>query len=41
MCIRMVTAAGGSIWYRVRMRPDHDYGNGMGRVYMELGPDIV
>ena len=26
---------------RVRMRPDHEHGNGMGRVDMERGPDSV
>ena len=26
---------------RVSMRPDHEHGNGMGRVDMEQGPDIV
>ena len=26
---------------RVRMRPDHKHGNGMGRVDMERGPDSV
>ena len=26
---------------RVRMQPDHEHGNGMGRVDMERGPDSV
>ena len=26
---------------RVRAQPDHDHGNGMGRVDMEWGPDSV